>query len=60
MKGATEHGGSAGVALGVGIPGMRERLRQFGGNLEIKTGSRGTTVHVSVPFGEDWHDGTLA
>ena len=60
IKGATAHDGTAGTPLGVGIPGMRERLRQFGGNLEIKTGSRGTTVHVSVPFGEGWRDSTFA
>ena len=33
----------------VGIPGMRERLRQWGGELEIRSGSRGTTVNVTVP-----------
>jgi signal transduction histidine kinase len=64
IKGSTEHG-AATPPHGVGIPGMRERLRQFGGKLKIKSGSRGTTVHVSVPFGEQpfgeqLRDGTLA
>jgi PAS domain S-box-containing protein len=35
---------------GVGIPGMRERVRLLGGQLEIRTGARGTTVHVTLPL----------
>jgi PAS domain S-box-containing protein len=38
--------------IGVGIPGMRERLRQLGGRLHIQTGSRGTTLRAILPFGE--------
>jgi signal transduction histidine kinase len=34
---------------GVGIAGMRERLRLVGGQLEIKSGKRGTTVRAIVP-----------
>ena len=33
---------------GVGICGMRERLRQFGGDLRIESSERGTKVFVSV------------
>jgi two-component system NarL family sensor kinase len=36
--------------LGVGIPGIRARLRQFGGRLVIKSGRRGTMLHASVPI----------
>ena len=36
---------------GVGIRGIRARVRQFGGDLRIRTGSRGTTVHAVVPVG---------
>jgi PAS domain S-box-containing protein len=36
--------------LGVGIPGMRERMRQLGGGLEIESGSEGTTVTATVPL----------
>jgi PAS domain S-box-containing protein len=36
---------------GVGIPGMRSRLRDFGGSLEIRSGSRGTTLSAVVPLG---------
>jgi signal transduction histidine kinase len=35
---------------GVGIRGMRERLRQLGGNLEIKSGGTGTVVVVRLPL----------
>jgi len=34
---------------GVGISGMRERLRQFGGELQIESGKSGTRVTVSIP-----------
>jgi signal transduction histidine kinase len=40
----------SGANLGVGIAGMRERVRQFRGKLEIHSGSAGTTVLVSVPI----------
>ena len=40
-----------GVAkLGVGIPGMRERLRLVGGHLEITSSSEGTIVKGVVPL----------
>jgi two-component system NarL family sensor kinase len=38
-----------GVSLGVGIPGMRARLRQFGGNLEIESDARGTSLRAFIP-----------
>jgi PAS domain S-box-containing protein len=38
------------AALGVGIPGMRERLRQLGGKLEVDFGRDGTRVSASVPL----------
>jgi two-component system, NarL family, sensor kinase len=37
-------------SLGVGILGMRQRLRQHGGNLEIDSSSQGTTVRATVPL----------
>ena len=36
--------------LGVGIPGMRARVRQFGGTLDIRASTRGTFVHAVVPL----------
>lgn len=35
--------------VGVGIAGMRERVRQFGGTLDIKSDAKGTLVAISVP-----------
>ncbi len=40
------------AALGVGLLGMRERLRQLRGELEIASGSQGTSIHVTIPLSE--------
>lgn len=37
------------TGLGVGLPGMRERMRYIGGTLEIDSSPRGTTVRALVP-----------
>ena len=37
--------------LGVGILGMRERMRQLGGEMEIRSNSSGTTVEVAAAVG---------
>jgi signal transduction histidine kinase len=37
---------------GVGIRGMRERLRQLGGTLEIHSNGSGTVVVVKLPLAE--------
>ena len=37
---------------GVGIRGMRERLRQLGGTLEINSNPTGTVVAVHLPISE--------
>ena len=37
------------IAVGVGIPGMKERIRQLGGVLSITSGPDGTTVTARVP-----------
>jgi PAS domain S-box-containing protein len=39
--------------LGVGIVGMRERMKQLGGRLEINSDSGGTIVRAIAPFGGD-------
>lgn len=36
--------------VGVGIAGIRERMRELGGRLEIKSGRHGTLVRVSLPL----------
>ena len=38
--------------VGVGVRGMRERLRQLGGSLEIESSGSGTTVEVQLPIME--------
>jgi len=37
-------------AMGVGVSGMRERLRQFGGELTISRAEPGTTVECKIPL----------
>ncbi len=37
--------------IGVGFGGMRERLRQLGGTLEIQSGEQGTLVSAVLPVG---------
>jgi two-component system, NarL family, sensor kinase len=39
--------------LGVGIQGMRERIRQLGGAFDVEFMDTGTTVRVSVPLNRD-------
>ena len=42
----------SGTAGGVGLAGMRERIREIGGDLRIVSNSEGTRVTVSVPLSE--------
>ena len=42
---------AAGTNFGVGLAGMRERLRELGGQLEIRSG-HGTIVSVTMPLRE--------
>jgi PAS domain S-box-containing protein len=37
------------VRVGVGIQGMQERVRQLGGQFEIRSGKTGTTVSIVLP-----------
>jgi two-component system, NarL family, sensor kinase len=51
IRAATDRSSFAGApTLGVGIPGMRERVRQLGGQLEVDFGTDGTRVHASLPI----------
>ena len=43
-------------SIGVGIPGMRHRLKQLGGELFVASGSDGTTVTATVPVRWNGHD----
>ena len=50
VKHGTERSSFAGApTLGVGIPGMRERIRQLGGQLDVEFSNEGTRVHASLP-----------
>lgn len=40
----------AAETAGVGIAGMRERVRELGGRLHIQSGNSGTTVSVTLPI----------
>jgi signal transduction histidine kinase len=40
----------ASSGVGVGIAGMRERVRQLGGTLEIESHKSGTTITVALPL----------
>jgi len=39
----------AGRAGGIGLAGMRERLTELGGTLEVQSGPKGTRIRASVP-----------
>ena len=40
------------ATIGVGLLGMRERLRQLRGQLEINSSSQGTSIHAIIPLSE--------
>jgi two-component system sensor histidine kinase DesK len=40
---------AGGAAYGIGLAGMRERLEQLGGALDIDSTDRGSTIRATVP-----------
>jgi signal transduction histidine kinase len=46
----TQDTGTPAETLGVGIQGMRERVRQLGGTFDVEFTDTGTTVRVRVPM----------
>jgi PAS domain S-box-containing protein len=48
--GKPDREGASGMRIGVGIAGMRERVRQIGGTLQIRSRSGGTDIEVVVPL----------
>jgi len=49
----------SGKRLGVGINGMRERLKDLGGTLELYSTNQGTTVRAAIPLHADARAATL-
>ena len=45
-------------STGVGIAGMRERVRELGGDLDIRSTGIGTMIRVSLPVSDRAHSGT--
>jgi PAS domain S-box-containing protein len=45
---ATRRGDTS--SLGVGLPGMRERVRQLGGDFQLESGTAGTSILVVFPL----------
>jgi len=41
------------IGAGVGIPGMRERLRRFGGQLQIHSDESGTQLRAVIPVAQN-------
>jgi PAS domain S-box-containing protein len=42
----------SGSGTGVGLAGMRERVRDLGGSMEIKSDDAGTTIIINIPLPE--------
>lgn len=38
------------ASCGVGVPGMRARVKQFGGRLRILRGRKGASIHACIPL----------
>jgi PAS domain S-box-containing protein len=50
ISAAPAEAGAGDGRSGVGIAGIKERMRELGGRLEIESDSRGTTVRASLPL----------
>jgi two-component system, NarL family, sensor kinase len=48
-----QQGPMAPASLGVGIPGMEARIRQFNGTMGIASNARGTTIRATIPVLKD-------
>jgi signal transduction histidine kinase len=46
-----EGSGEAASHAGLGIAGMRERVQEIGGRLEILSSHEGTTINTTLPLG---------
>jgi signal transduction histidine kinase len=50
MPTGSNHNGASGKGHGMGLSGMRERVRELGGNLEVHSNSSGTSVIAALPL----------
>ena len=41
---------STGAGMGVGLSGMRERVRELGGRMKVKADSQGTSLLIAIPL----------
>jgi len=57
-KGMPSNRSGSTARSGVGIQGMRERIRQVGGEFRVRTHSGGTTVSVILPIQKTWVEKT--
>jgi two-component system NarL family sensor kinase len=58
MATTTKEGGSQGRTAGVGLSGIRERVTNLGGLMQIRSGDWGTAVEVVFPMAEiTWEAG---
>jgi signal transduction histidine kinase len=49
MAVATNHNGSASKGHGMGLSGIRERVRELGGKLEVQSSGAGTSIIATLP-----------
>jgi len=52
MEGPLNHRDTEERLLGVGISGMRERVRNLGGQMQLRSGNWGTEVEILLPIAE--------
>ncbi len=52
IRGEVMEGFRAGEAGGIGLAGMRERLADLGGSLEVESGPHGTRIRATLPTRE--------
>ena len=45
----------SGTSVGVGLAGIRERVKELGGAFELHSGRKGTTLKASIPISEPVH-----
>lgn len=51
-----EHFAKSGTNVGVGLAGMRERVKELGGEFELQSGKKGTILKVVIPVPQTTSD----